>query len=84
MDTFDPNTVYGGVFKDVAGFNKKVHLLYFSAGTAETRIHDSAKATHEALAQAGIKNVFMEFPSTAHEWQTWRKALNDFAPRLFK
>jgi enterochelin esterase-like enzyme len=81
---FAAATSYNGVFKDAAAFNKKVHLLFFGAGTAEHSIHDSAKASHEALDKAGVKNVFVEFPGTAHEWQTWRKTLNDFAPRLFR
>ena len=37
----------------------------------------------EALAKAGVRSVFVESPGTAHEWQTWRNALHDFAPRLF-
>jgi len=54
------------------------------AGTMESAIHDSLKAMHEALDRAGVKNVFVESPGTAHEWQTWRRALHDFAPRLFR
>jgi S-formylglutathione hydrolase FrmB len=27
--------------------------------------------------------VYFESPGTAHEWQTWRRDLKDFAPRLF-
>lgn len=84
VNDFDPKTAYDGVFKDAAAFNKQVHLLWFGAGTAEHAIHDSVKVTHEALDKAGVKNVFVEFPGTAHEWQTWRKALYDFAPRIFK
>src|SRR5262249_50806144 len=61
-----------------------VGLLWLGAGTAETAIHDSTKAMHEALDKAGIRNVFVESPGTAHEWQTWRRALHDFAPRLFR
>lgn len=38
----------------------------------------------EALTQAGIHNVYFESPGTAHEWLTWRRCLNDFAPRLFQ
>jgi enterochelin esterase family protein len=38
---------------------------------------------HDALTQAGIHHVFFESPGTAHEWQTWRRDLYDFAPRLF-
>ena len=80
---FDVQTSYGGVFKDAAGFNKKVRLLWIGAGTGEEAFHKSAKAMHEALGQAGVKSVFVEQKGTAHEWQTWRKALFDFAPRLF-
>ena len=28
--------------------------------------------------------VFSEAKGLAHEWQTWRYALHDFAPRLFQ
>jgi enterochelin esterase-like enzyme len=79
----DVKTAYKGVFADAAAFNKKVKLLWFGAGQAEESFHKSAKATHEALEQAGIKNVFFDCPF-AHEWQTWRYDLNDFAPRLFR
>ena len=80
---FDVQTSYGGVFKDAAAFNKKVRLLWIGAGTGEEAFHKSAKAMHDALGQAGMKSVFVEQTGTAHEWQTWRKALRDFAPRLF-
>jgi enterochelin esterase family protein len=46
--------------------------------------YSRVKGTHEALDKMHIKNVFVEFPGTAHERQTWRKALYDFAPRLFR
>ena len=72
------------VFNDSAAFNKQVHLLWLGAGTAETQIHDGVQSVHEALNSAHIEHVFVESEGTAHEWQTWRKALNDFAPRLFK
>jgi enterochelin esterase-like enzyme len=81
---FNARTSYGGAFRDAAAFNNRVHLLWIGAGTAETPIHKAAQAFHEALDQAGIKNVFVESSGTAHEWQTWRRALYDFAPRLFQ
>ena len=32
-----------------------------------------------------IKNlVYYESPGTTHEWLTWRRSLEDFAPRLFR
>jgi len=81
---FDVATAYGGVFTNAARFNKQVKLLWFSAGTAEERFHSGAVAVHEALNKAGIKNVFYSSPGTDHEWQTWRRSLHDFAPRLFR
>jgi len=81
---FDVGTSYDGAFHDVTAFNKKVKLLWLGAGTAEERIHTSTAAMHEALDRAGIKNVFYSSPGTDHEWQTWRRSLHDFAPRLFR
>jgi enterochelin esterase family protein len=37
-----------------------------------------------ALKEAGINSVFYESPNTAHEWQSWRRSLHEFAPLLFK
>jgi enterochelin esterase-like enzyme len=74
-------TGFNGVFKDAAAFDKKINLLFISTGTEER----SPKAAVEALKNHGIRNiVYHESQGTAHEWLTWRRALNDFAPRLFK
>jgi enterochelin esterase-like enzyme len=83
MRNFDLKSSYGGAFADPSAFNKHVQLLWLGAGTAETQIHDSVKSVHEALDGTGVHNVFIESQGTAHEWQTWRRALNDFVPRLF-
>ncbi|MBN9520205.1 esterase [bacterium] len=80
---FDVRTAYGGVFADAAAFNRRVRLLWIGAGTGEEAFHTSARAMHGELDRAGIRSVFVEQQGTAHEWQTWRKALYDFAPRLF-
>ncbi|HLN22210.1 MAG TPA: alpha/beta hydrolase-fold protein [Bacteroidales bacterium] len=75
-------TAYNGVFKDAAAFNKQMKLVFISIGTVEGQ---GAKQTYDALVAHGIKNVvYHESQGTAHEWLTWRRALNDFAPRLFK
>jgi enterochelin esterase family protein len=81
---FDPKTSYDGVFHEAAAFNKKIRLLWFAIGTAEEALMSAGRATHEALDKAGIKNVLYESPGTAHEWQTWRRALHEFAPLLFQ
>jgi enterochelin esterase family protein len=80
----DLKTSYDGAFADAAAFSKKVHLLWFGAGTAEERMHRPAMEMHEALEKAGIRNVFYESPGTSHEWQTWRRDLHEFAPLLFQ
>jgi enterochelin esterase family protein len=78
---FDPKTSNNGVFADAEAFNKKVKVLFLGIGSVEG---PGAKNFSEALTKAGIKNVYFESPGTAHEWLTWRRCLNDFAPRLFK
>jgi len=72
---------FNGVFKDAAAFNKQMNLLFISTGTEE----GTPKEAVETLKAHGIKNiVYHESQGTAHEWLTWRRALNEFAPRLFK
>jgi enterochelin esterase family protein len=78
---FDPKTSNNGVFADAAAFNSKVKVLFLGIGSAEG---PNTKNFSEALTKAGIHNVYFESPGTAHEWLTWRRCLNDFAPRLFR
>ncbi len=83
----DLKTAYGGVFADPTAFDKKVNLLYLHAGTVslDAGIHKNAQDLYNALKEAGSKHVvFRDAEGFAHEWQTWRYALNDFAPRLFQ
>lgn len=80
----DTKTAYNGVFADADAFNKRVHLVWVSVGTAEGRMYTGIKGFHDALDKAGIKHVYYESPGTAHEWQTWRRSLNGFAPLLFQ
>ena len=79
--TFDPKTTCNGAFADPASFNKQVKVLFLGIGSMEG---PGTKNFSEQLTQTGIKNVYFESPGTAHEWLTWRRCLNDFAPRLFK
>lgn len=70
-----------GVFKDPQAFDRQMKLLFISTGTEER----NPKELVEELKAHGIKNiVFHESEGTAHEWLTWRRALHDFTPRLFK
>jgi len=81
--TGDLNTAYNGVFKDAAAFNKRVHLLWMGAGTAEAALIKRLEESDKLLTERGIKHVIFKSDLTAHEWHTWRRHLNDFAPRLF-
>ena len=78
---FDAKTICNGAFADPAAFNSKIKVLFLGIGSVEG---PGTKAFSDALTQAGIHNVYFESPGTAHEWLSWRRALNDFAPRLFK
>lgn len=81
---FDPKVDYNGAFADPAAFAKKVHLLWLGVGTQEPeRMRAGIQGLHASLQEAGIKHVYYESPGTDHEWQTWRRDLHDFVPRLF-
>lgn len=82
-EEFDVATAYDGVFADSAVFNSRFRLLWIGAGTAEPRFHQSSLAMHEALKQSGIASHFYSSVGTGHEWQTWRRSLQDLVPRLF-
>jgi enterochelin esterase family protein len=72
---------FNGAFKDADAFDNQIKLFFVSTGTEER----SPKELVEALKAHGIKHiVFHESQGTAHEWLTWRRALNEFAPRLFR
>jgi enterochelin esterase-like enzyme len=81
----DPKTDYNGAFADAAAFAKKVHVLWLGVGTAEPdRFKEGIRRFHRSLEEAGIQHTYVESEGTDHEWQTWRRALADFAPRLFR
>lgn len=61
----------------------KVKLVFMSFGSRE-RGADGLRMAADSLQQAGIKSVSYVSPLTAHEWQSWRRSLREFAPLLFK
>ena len=82
---FDPQVDYNGAFADPNAFAEKVRVLYVGIGTAEPEgMRQGIHNVHRALTDAGIEHVFYESPGTDHEWQTWRRNLNHFAPMLFQ
>jgi enterochelin esterase-like enzyme len=79
----DLDGAYNAVFKNSADFNKRVHLLWMGAGTAEIGLVRSLDASDELLTKRGLKHAIFKSEGTAHEWHSWRRDLNDFAPKLF-
>jgi enterochelin esterase-like enzyme len=74
-------------------FKEKVKLVFVSYGSRELGgrrdggrrgFGGDPKANAEALKQAGINSVFYVSPDTAHEFQSWRRSLHEFAQLLFK
>ncbi len=63
-------------------FREKVKVLFMSCGSRERP--QAMIANQEALNGVGISSVAYVSPDTAHEWQTWRRSLYQFAPLLFK
>jgi enterochelin esterase-like enzyme len=69
---------------DPPAFHAKVCLLWIGSGTEETMFLGAVRNVHESLDGVGIKHAVFESFGTAHEWQTWRRSLQDFAARLFR
>ncbi len=84
-DKLDTKTAFHGAMADPAAFAKRVHLLWIGVGTEEpARMKSGLENLHAALDEGKVQHVFYESPGTNHEWQTWRRDLKDFAPRLFQ
>ena len=82
--SLDPKTDFHGALADPAAFAKRVHLLWIGVGTDEpANMKAGIERLNGSLTEAKIDHIFYESPGTAHEWQTWRRDLKDFAPRLF-
>jgi enterochelin esterase-like enzyme len=65
-------------------FSDKVHVLWFGLGTTEANFMARTKVVRAQLDAAGIPSGYYESPGTAHEFQTWRRCLHEFAPLLFQ
>ena len=88
LDTFSHIGIFSGGsigtndITDLKAFKQKVKVVFVSYGSRE---HGAAgQADVAALKAAGVNSVFYESPDTAHEWQTWRRSLHEFAPLLFQ
>lgn len=71
------------------GFKENVKFLFVSFGSRELEnrrpgFGGDPQANTEALKNAGMNTHFYVSPLTAHEWQSWRRSLYEFAQRIFK
>ncbi len=80
---FSGGSIATSEIKDMADFRKKVRLLFVSYGSREPG-SSTGEAAVGALKKEGVNSVFYESPSTAHEWQSWRRSLHEFAQLAFQ
>ena len=98
LDTFSDIGLFSGGsispedVKNTPGFKDKVKLVFVSFGGREIenmknggmRFGGDPKENTDAIAKEGINAHFYISPKTAHEWQSWRRSLHEFAQLLFK
>ena len=70
-------------------FIKNTSLLFVSYGSRELEnprqgFGGDPKENTKKLAEKGLKTHFYVSPQTAHEWQSWRRSLHQFAQLAFK
>ena len=83
LGMFSGGTISPTEITDMDSFKKKVKVVFMSFGGREggaTRIPGAADEWNNA----GIKGVSYVSPETAHEWQSWRRSLHEFAGLIFK
>ncbi|MBQ3607098.1 MAG: prolyl oligopeptidase family serine peptidase [Bacteroidales bacterium] len=69
------------------GFKEAYDLIFISYGSHELknpRWGQNQQAVTEELRASGMNAHFYVSPETAHEWQSWRRSLYQFAQLLFK
>ena len=84
---FSGGTIGADELTDAADFKATNKVLFMSAGGRETGMAEgdgSVGKAAEELKKLGINAYSYISPETAHEWQTWRRSLYQFAQLLFK
>ena len=84
---FSGGTIGADELTDVPDFKATNKLLFMSAGGKEKGMAEgegSVINAAEGLKKIGINAHSYISPETAHEWQTWRRSLYQFAQLLFK
>ena len=79
---FDLEKEVPGMLSDVNAFNKQLDVFFISCGEQDPRI-DHTRRIVKKMQEAGVEVRFNSYPGD-HEWQVWRKSLQEFAQYLFK
>jgi enterochelin esterase family protein len=83
LGIFSGGSIAPAEITDMAAAKRRLKTVFVSYGSREGGAA-TAKTNVDALQEAGIKTVFYVSPETAHEWQSWRRSLYQFAPLLFQ
>lgn len=84
---FSGGTIGADELTDVPDFKATNKVLFMSAGGKEKGMAEGESSVinaAEGLKKIGINAHSYISPETAHEWQTWRRSLYQFAQLLFK
>lgn len=86
---FSGATINATDVENSPGFKEKVALVFVSYGSKEVgnervRRGGNPAESIEQLKNIGVNAHYYLSPETAHEWQTWRRSLKEFAPMLFQ
>ena len=96
IGVFSGGSIAPADVKDMESFKQKVKLVFISYGSREVDqagargragrglFGGDPKANTDALQAAGINTHYYISPQTAHEWQSWRRSLHEFAPLIFR
>ena len=79
---FDLEKEVPGMLSNTKSFNKNLDVFFISCGEQDPRISHTRNIVKK-MQDAGIKVRFNSYPGD-HEWQVWRKSLQEFAQYLFK
>ena len=83
---FSGGTISEKDLQDNPDFLKYNKLTFVSYGSREVE-HPRGPAPKEVVEKVkglGLNAYYYESPLTAHEWQTWRRSLYEFAQLLFR
>ncbi|MCQ2975696.1 MAG: carboxylesterase family protein [Bacteroidales bacterium] len=78
---FSTDNLIPGFNSNIQKYNADLKLFYISVGTEDPRVNPTKKAI-EQMRNNGLNITFNTFPGD-HEWQVWRKSLEDFVKKLW-